>query len=356
MSKLKRLFRRQFNLLLGLFSMALVVILAACAQPTAPPSAPDNAAAGGAMPTEFRIGYQANPNVEVLTKQLGLMEAKYPDVDIKWLSFDSGRDVNTAMASGGIDVGLVGSVPVSTGIAQNLPYQVYFIHSIIGDNEALAVTESSGIASMADLTGKKIAVPFGSTTHFSLLSALKQEGIEPNDVQILDMQPQDMLAAWQRGDIDGGFVWHPTLTRMMEADGSILVTAKQLAEAGIITADLGVVSKEFAANYPDFVTGYVGALNEAVQLYRDDPKTASEAISAEIGLSPEESLKVMDELVWLSAEEQASDKYLGAPDAPGSISQVLKDSAEFMVEQGAISSAPDLEVYQDALFNQAVAD
>jgi len=283
------------------------------------------------------------------------MEEKYPDVNIRWLSFDSGRDVNTAMATGDIDVGLVGSVPVSTGIAQDLPYQVYFIHSVIGDNEALAVNQASGIESMADLAGKTIAVPFGSTTHFSLLSALKQEGIETTDLQVLDMQPQDMLAAWQRGDIDGGFVWHPTLSRMLDSEGEVLVSAKQLAETGIITADLGVVNTDFAAQYPEFLTGYVTALDEAVQFYRDDPKAASEAIATEIGLSPEESLTIMDELVWLSAEEQASAQYLGVPDAPGAMGQVLKDSAEFMVQQEAISAAPELEVYQQALFNQAVS-
>ena len=64
----------------------------------------------------------------------------------------------------------------------------------------------------------------------------------------------------------------------------------------------------------------------------------------------------MDELVWLSAAEQASEKYLGNPDAPGALSQVLKDSAEFMIEQGEIPSAPDLQSYENALFNQAVAD
>ncbi|MBE7382037.1 MAG: ABC transporter substrate-binding protein [Leptolyngbya sp. SIO1E4] len=359
MFNFKRLFRRHFNFLLGLLSMALVILLAACTQPTATaPEAPDDAAAagGGATPTEFRIGYQVIPNAEVLTKNLGLMEEKYPDVDIQWLSFDSGRDVNTAMVSGGIDVGLVGSVPASTGIAQKLPYQVYIIHDIIGDNEALAVTSASGITTMADLPGKKIAVPFGSTTHFSLLSALDQEGINPTDVQILDMQPQDMLAAWQRGDIDGGFVWHPTLSKMMEADGNILITAKQLAETGIITADLGVVNTDFAAQYPDFLTDYVAAIDAAVAFYREDPTAASEAISEEIGLSPEESLVVMDELIWLSAEEQASADYLGTPDAPGAMAQVLKDSAEFMVEQGAIPSAPELTAYKDAMFNKAVAD
>lgn len=355
--RVHRRFRPPFRALLALLSMVAAIAFAACTQPTPTADAPADAeVASAGLPTEFRIGYQVIPNAEVLMKNLGLLEEKFPEVDVQWLSFDSGRDVNTAMVSGGIDVGLVGSVPASTGIAQDLPYQVFFIHDVIGDNEALAVTAASGIVSMADLPGKKIAVPFGSTTHFSLLSALEEEGIDPNEVQILDMQPPDMLAAWQRGDIDGGFVWHPTLSKMLEADGTVLVTAKQLAEVGIVTADLGIVNKEFAATYPDLLTGYVAALDAAVQFYRDDPEAAAEAISGEIGLSPEESLSVMNELVWLSAAEQASDKYLGTPEAPGALSQVLKDSAEFMVAQGAIQSAPDLEVYKEAMFNKAVAD
>ena len=62
----------------------------------------------------------------------------------------------------------------------------------------------------------------------------------------------------------------------------------------------------------------------------------------------------MNELVWVSAEEQASAEYLGTPEAPGAMSQVLKDSAEFMVKQEAIPSAPDIEAYNKALFNSAV--
>ena len=356
MFKFKHLLRRQRVLLLGLLSMVLVVVFTACQQNTVDTATSSIATDSGDSPTEFRIGYQLIANPELLTKSLGLMEAKYPDVSINWVSFDSGLAVNDAIASGAIDVGLAGSVPASIGIAQDFPYQVYFIHDIIGDNEALVVAQSSGIDSMADLPGKSIAVPFGATTHFSLLSALEQEGLDPDNVQILNMQPQDMLTAWQYGDIDGGFVWQPTLARMMDDGGNILITARQLAEDGIITADVGIVSTEFAAQYPGFLTSYVAALDTAVQLYREDPVAASEAMSAEIALSPEESLAVMDELVWLSAEEQASEKYLGTPDAPGAFSQVLKDSAEFMVEQDEIPSAPDLQAYKDALFNQAVAN
>lgn len=313
-------------------------------------------AAGGDLPKEFRIGYQLTAGPETLVKALGTMEETFPQVAIRWQSYDSGRDVNDAIASGTVDVGLIGSVPVSTGIANNLPYQVYFILNILGDNEALAVSVNSGITTTADLPGKIIAVPFGSTTHFSLLSALEQDDIDPESVRILDMQPQDLLAAWQFGEIDGGFVWQPTLSRMLDEGGDIVVSARQLAENGVITADLGVVSNDFAERYPAFLKSYVGALDDAVQLYRNEPNVAAAAMSEALALSVEESLVVMDELVWLTAEEQRTDKYMGTPEAAGALSQVLKDSAEFLVEQGELSEAPDLGAYEQALFSEAVVE
>ena len=67
---------------------------------------------------------------------------------------------------------------------------------------------------------------------------------------------------------------------------------------------------------------------------------AAATMSEALALSPEKSMVVMDELVWLNAKEQQLDKYMGAPAAPGALSQVLKDSADFLVEQGELSAAP----------------
>ena len=345
----KHLHRRQFNTLLGLAGLGLALAFSGCSSRTA-----ENVPTSGNMPDEIRVGYQIIPNAELLAKSKGLVEENLPGVQISWIQYSSGGDVNQAMAAGEIDLGLAGSVPVSTGIATDLPYQVYFIHDIIGDNEALAVKTDSGIVRLEDVKGKKIAAPFGSTTHFSLLSALKENGIEPSQLEIIDMTPEQILSAWQKGEIDGSFVWHPTLGKMLEDNGIVLVSAKQLAEEGIITADLAVAHKDFVRQYPEAMTQYVEALDEAVELYRADPKAASEAISSELGLTPERSLMAMDELVWLSAEEQASAKYLGTPNQSGALAKVLRESAKFMVSQGTIDQAPKLETYNGAIYSDAV--
>src|SRR5438093_4250657 len=90
-----------------------------------------------AKPEQVTIGYQVIPNAEIVGKQLGWFE-KEMGVKINWKQFDSGRDVNTAMATGGLDMGLVGTSPAAAGIAQGLPYEVVWIHCLEGETERLA--------------------------------------------------------------------------------------------------------------------------------------------------------------------------------------------------------------------------
>jgi taurine transport system substrate-binding protein len=343
----KRFLSRQVPFSLGLLSLALVVAIAACNTRNLPSK--------NATPPEFRIGYQLVPNAEVLTKSLKLMETQFPEVKIRWTPFPVGWKVNAAMVAGDIDVGLVGSVPVSTGIAQGLPFQVYIVHNIVGDNEALIVTQGSGIKSVADLRGKKIGVPFGTTAHFSLMSAIEQAGLKVDEVTIVDKQPSGMLTDWKRGTLDGVFIWQPLLSSLEKMNGTVLVSAKQLAEKGIITAEMGTVSKTFAATYPGFLASYTVALDKAVQLYRRDPQAAAEAIASTLNLSPADCLSAMNELIWLDASQQSLAQYMGTAETPGAISQTLQDSAKFMQKQKAIPAVPPLETFQQALFYPASA-
>lgn len=351
------------HVLYGLMGLSLPLIASSCSgndsntanEPAVKPS--DNVSAAnttknGRIPTTIRIGYQVIPNAELLAKGLGLTKKAFPNSQVQYTSFDSGRDVNTAFAAKGIDFGLIGSVGVGVGIARNLPYDVYFIHDVIGEAEALAVR--NGIASTADLKGKKVAVPFGSTTHFSLLALLQQDKVDASSVTLLDLQPQDLVAAWKRGDIDAAYVWQPHLTKLTEDGGKVLITSADLAKRGVLTADVGLVSKDFADQYPDAVKQYVAVLDEAVEFYRNKPQEASEALARELGLSPEESLAVAKQLIWLTSTEQADAKYLGKPNQPGAFAKVLKDSADFMVAQKAIEKAPDLSTYEKHLRNDTL--
>lgn len=344
-----RLKRR--NILFALIGLSLPLATSSCAGGTTGTSSSTGSTAGQA-PDKIRIGYQVIPNAELLAKALGLAKQAFPNSEVQYISFDSGRDVNTAIAANGIDFGLVGSVPASVGIAQGLSYNVYFIHDVIGNAEALIAKNK--IKAIADIKGKKIATPFGSTAHFSLQSLLKLNNIPENALTIIDMQPPEIVAAWQRGDIDGSYVWQPNLSKLQKDGGSILITSADLAKQGVITADVGVVRKEFAEKYPDAVKQYVAVLDQAVKAYRSDPDTAAKSLAKELNITPEETVTAAKELIWLDSSEQKEPKYLGTPDKPGDFAKVLKGAADFVAAQKTISAAPDLATYQQNIYTQAL--
>ena len=193
-----------------------------------------------------------------------------------------------------------------------------WIYDVIGIAESLVASKDSGVTDIAGLVGKKVGTPFGSTAHYSLLAALELAGVDPTDVKIVDLQPPDILAAWERGDIDAAYVWNPTLAEL-RADGTVLATSEELAGQGKLTADLAVVTTAFADKYPDVMQTWVEQQTKAVTLYKDDPQAAGEAVGRQLNITAEEALAQMEELILLDATEQAGADYLGTPDAPGAL-------------------------------------
>lgn len=260
-------------------------------------------------------------------------------VEVNLVKFDSGKDVNTALASGSIDISELGSSPSALGIATDVDYQVFWIGDIIGEAESLVVRNGSGIEAVADLVGKKVATPFASTAHYSLENALQLAGVSENDVEILDLQPDDIYAAWTRGDIDAAYVWYPVLSQLLE-DGYTITDSAKLAGEGIITADLNVVRTAFAEENPDIVTKYVQAQIKANDLILNDRDTAVSEVAGQLEISEEDAASQLEQFVYLTAEEQLD--YLN-----NQIAETLKKTADFLVEQDSIKEAPDLEVYEE---------
>ena len=299
-------------------------------------------------PDKIVIGYQAIPNGQIISKDFGWFEES-TGIPVVWVQVNSGSELNTGLASGSIDIGLSGSSGIAAGIANSVPFDVIWIHDIIGDNEALVVKKDAGITDLKSLAGKKIAVPFGATTHYHLLAALEMEGIDPETVEIFDMQPPDALAAWHRGDIDGSFIWEPTLAKMLESHGEVLIYSRKLSENGYLTGDITVARKGFVDKYPELLVQYLAGEIRAVDYYKNNSSEAAAAVSRQFGIDQKEALRQMKSLVLLSGEDQLSSSYMGVMDNIGDLASVLKATADFLVAQNTIRSAPELDAFKAAI-------
>ena len=169
---------------------------------------------------------------------------KANNAKIDWRKFDNGADIIAAIASGDVQIGYLGSSPLTAAITRKVPVETFLVATQIGGAEALVARNGSGINSPQDLIGKKIAVPFVSTGHYSLLAALKHWNIDPSKVTILNLAPPAIIAAWKRGDIDATYVWDPALGVAKE-NGKVLITSGELAKFGAPTFDAWIVRKDF---------------------------------------------------------------------------------------------------------------
>jgi taurine transport system substrate-binding protein len=235
----------------------------------------------------------------------------------------------------------------------NIPYKVAFVLDVAGDNEALVARNGSGINTIADLRGKRVGTPFASTAHYSLLAALAQNKLSSTDVQLVDLQPQAILAAWERGDIDAAYTWLPTLDDLRKT-GKDLITSRQLAKDGKPTLDLSAVADDFAGAHPDVVDIWRKQEARALTTIRDDPNAAAKAIASEIGLSPEDVAGQLKQGVYLTPDQVASAEWLGSEGAPGNIAANLESASQFLAEQKQIPAAAPLTTFQDAIYTKGL--
>lgn len=76
---------------------------------------------------------------------------------------------------------------------------------------ALIVKKSSGINSVADLVGRKVAVNRSGLGEFLLVAALEKHHIERSRVQIVYLNPPDAAPAFAQGKVDAWSMWSPAV-------------------------------------------------------------------------------------------------------------------------------------------------
>ncbi|AZD83152.1 taurine ABC transporter substrate-binding protein [Pseudomonas chlororaphis] len=301
-----------------------------------------------AQAADVTVAYQTTVDPAKVAQADGTYE-KVTQAKIDWRKFDNGADIIAAIASGDVQIGYLGSSPLTAAITRKVPVETFLIATQIGAAEALVARDGSGIKTPHDLVGKKVAVPFVSTGHYSLLAALKHWKIDPAKVQILNLAPPAIIAAWKRGDIDATYVWDPALGVAKE-NGKVLITSGELAQFGAPTFDAWIVRKDFAEKHPQIVTAFAKVTLDAYADYRKDPKAwlaeqsnVDKLVKLSGAKASDIPLLLQGNVYPLAADQVIS---LGAP-----TTKAITDTAVFLKEQGKVEAVlPDYAPYVSAKY------
>jgi taurine transport system substrate-binding protein len=299
-------------------------------------------AAGSALAADKKVvvAYQT----DALPLSLGIANGDYAKAtgwQIDFRRFNSGAEIFAAIAAGDVQVGYVGSSPYAAATSRGLDVKAFYIASISGTDEALVVRNGAGIEKLADLKGKRLAAAPASTDHYQLLALVKSLGLTEKDVQVFAIPQPEIVAGYNRGDLDGGFVWDPALTELKK-NGKVLVTSKDVADKGAPTFSAWVATGAFAKANPEFLKAFAGVSDKHTASFLAN-KAAwgpdsdnAKALAKLLGGTPADQAAALKNLSLLPLEVQASNAWLGGGEQSG-VAKILKETAVFLKEQKKIS-------------------
>ena len=177
------------------------------------------AGAGASRPT-FVVGQQESGIVSLFKQSGALNGAAY---NVKFAYFPYGPPLVQAAAAGQIDLGDVGDVPPINGAGKDPGFKVIAAEvppSFKQVGDYIIVPKGSKIETLAELRGKTVGVPEGSSANGFLLNAVRSVGLSPTTVKFVNLAPAALQAAFASGDIDAAAFWNPQVTLDVENDGA----------------------------------------------------------------------------------------------------------------------------------------
>lgn len=235
------------------------------------PAAGATTAADGEVPpgTVLRVGDQGQGLQLPLELTGQLDDLPY---EIELAQFGSGPLLNEALAAGAVDVGIMGDTPALLSYASGLETVVVGVRESDGPGATLIAAPGSGIESLEDLEGHRVAYTTGTNQHGFVLRALDSVGLTEDDIEQVDVPLTDVTAVLASGEADAAVVYDLFRPAYLaeHPDAVELVTVQDLA-----------------ANYVFLVADRAAAEDPAKALAIEDLIRRLDAAADEIAEDPE---------------------------------------------------------------------
>ena len=260
-------------------------------------------------------------------------------------NFDTDDQINAALVSGKIDGANIATHTALRLISSGTPITVVLL--LDQSNSADAMIAGPGVATVADLKGKKVAYEEGTTSDILLRYALSQNAMTINDITKVPTPAANVGNVLIAKKVDAGVTYEPYLTSTTTADPTIKVIYKAEALPGLI-GDVFVVRNDYLAAHPGQIYGLLRAWGDSVDYYTantaDGQAIIEKAIGADAG-----SLKTAFDGVTLYDLKSAKGLMTG-----GAYGKTLAMVKQIATDAGIITSPVDETKVVDSSFITAL--
>ena len=205
-------------------------------------------------------------------------------LDVQLERFANSNLLLTALQTGQLQATAVcADEPILGAAAANESpgFQIYLQEVLDAERpfDSILVGTGSGITSIAELEGKTLAAFPGSQLQIYSRMILEHYGVDPDQVDIVQLPPPNMIPSLAAGTVDAIFALEPIPTLVVENGvGSVLVNSPivhAIHGGKKMTAASFLISTDFIEADPEAAEAFVQAVQKAVELIEADYKDAS---------------------------------------------------------------------------------
>lgn len=252
---------------------------------------------------EIKVAYM--PNYGSLCSIVSAIKMGYferENYEVKLYAYGNGLEIIKAMEEGKIDFGYIGNGAHKFCIKGRA---CIVAMSHLSNAEAIIGNRKHEVRTIADLRGRRIGNVENASSENILRVALETEGISFEDVNIVNMKPEEMLDAMKRGDIDACAVWSPyslEILKQMGNDG-VLIANNMTYSSKTASISSWIALPKYVKENPDKVLRFTKAIYGGMN-YRaveDNVRKVAGWISEVTAIDKESAYEQRKDAQWLTS-------------------------------------------------------
>jgi ABC-type nitrate/sulfonate/bicarbonate transport system substrate-binding protein len=230
--------------------------------------------------------------VSIVAKQKKFFDKHGLDVTVA--NFTTGKQCLDTVVGGGADIATTAEAP-TTAAAMSGQKIALLARTQYSDLKTLTAA-AAGIKTAQDLKGKRLAYTAGTGGEVYTMSLLKKAGLGKDDVQLVNLRPQDMVNAMASGSIDAYNTWEPHINNGKKALGA---KAAEIDTRGVYAETFNiVVMQDLLAKRKPVVLAFMRALIEAEEWMKANREESISVVAEFVGMQREDLAAVYDNFVY----------------------------------------------------------
>lgn len=255
----------------------------------------------------------------------------------------TGAQVNEAIAGDIIDVACYGDLPAITGKSNGLDTTI--IAELNANQQFGVLAVNPDIKEAKDLEGMRVIVSQGTTAQYAWEKYAEEKGIDSDKVEIINVV-SEANSLLQTGDADA-YITGLYVVEMLANSGLGTIIDDTTSVPDATSQFFVVATNSFISENPDAGTAIVKALIRAQEKVKEDPQSILDASASENMIADVYAAYYgFDDSYSFLSPELTSDNI-----------NRLKETSEFMLENGLIQQTVDIDSFVDISYYQnAIAE